>query len=512
MNNRVSSRTYNTIINSIFGVAAAIVTILLNFVVRVVLVRELGSEIHGLHVLFQNIANVLALMEAQVSTAIVIHLYKPVKEYNKTKIIQIMSFYRRLYAIIAILFALVSFIVDVFFMDQIVTTTIDMFHVRILFAIFALSYIGKYLTYHKRSILFAEEKNRISIFATLISELIFRTLGIGIVIGFQSYYLFLILMLAEVLVGNIICAIYVNKHHPYLCRYGKTRIDEDTKKSIFSSIKPLFVNKISSTVQQSAKGVLVSILSSNVSYVGYFGNYFLVGSIAQHLFGQIGGAFTSSFGNLAVDSDKDRMYSVYKKVALIMNSLAVIICAGYISCIQDFILMAFGHDFVLSLSTVVVITVELLFQLLSVPIISIQNAMGLHNKDRNQMVIQAMLAIVAGYYGGKLFGMNGLLLGFAIPYFLFTLVYKGIVIHKYAFSRNAAKYISSILYELIKSSLVVIVAYVSSCFVCTGTLIFDFLIKGFTAFFVSVILIIILSFRNPSFREVVDIILNKIKK
>lgn len=43
------SRTYNSITNSIFGIIASIITVALNFVVRVVLVRQLGDEINGIN-------------------------------------------------------------------------------------------------------------------------------------------------------------------------------------------------------------------------------------------------------------------------------------------------------------------------------------------------------------------------------------------------------------------------------------------------------------------------------
>ena len=68
------SRTYNSILNSLFGIVASVVVTILNFVVRVVLVRELGEEINGLHNLFQSVINVMALMELGISTAMIIHL------------------------------------------------------------------------------------------------------------------------------------------------------------------------------------------------------------------------------------------------------------------------------------------------------------------------------------------------------------------------------------------------------------------------------------------------------
>lgn len=74
------SRTYNSITNSIWGIASALITVVLNFVVRIVIVRALGEEINGLHNLFQNTINVMALMETGVSSAMIIHLYEPGKE------------------------------------------------------------------------------------------------------------------------------------------------------------------------------------------------------------------------------------------------------------------------------------------------------------------------------------------------------------------------------------------------------------------------------------------------
>ena len=79
INEQTPSRTYNTITNSLFGVGASIITVALNFLVRVFLVRELGAEINGLHNLFQSVTNVVALMEMGFSSAMIMHLYKPIK-------------------------------------------------------------------------------------------------------------------------------------------------------------------------------------------------------------------------------------------------------------------------------------------------------------------------------------------------------------------------------------------------------------------------------------------------
>ena len=68
------SRAYNSIVNSLWGIVASSITVLLNFAVRYFLVRELGEEINGLNSLFQSIITMMALMEMGIGSAMIIHL------------------------------------------------------------------------------------------------------------------------------------------------------------------------------------------------------------------------------------------------------------------------------------------------------------------------------------------------------------------------------------------------------------------------------------------------------
>ena len=504
------TRTYNTIANTLFGVVAAAITIILNFVVRVVLVRELGEEINGLHNLFQSVANMIALMEAEISTAMVIHLYKPIKEKNKDKIKEVMFFYRNTYVLLAITFTFVCAVVDVFFMDKLVTTTIEMSKVRVLFVVFSLSFITKYLTYHKRSILYAEQKNRVSVGVNTVCELIFRTAEIVSVIVFHEYMIFLILMICEAATSNLICSRYVEKYHPYLKSYRGVKASKATKTAIVDTIKPLFVTKIAGTVQQSARSILVSILLGNISIVGYFGNYQLVSNAMMNLFSQMGGAVTSSFGNLAVENEKARMYVTFRKAAFLMNSIAVVLCAGFISCIQPFIRFAFGDSFVLPYMSMILISVELIVYLFAMPIISVQNAMGLHRKDRNQMVAQAIIAVTMGYLLGRFYGMNGILIGLIVPYVIFTYINKGIVVSKFAFEKKATAFLKQVLVDIVKAGVVITGAVIVASIISTGSLMLDFLLKGVCSVGISLVLLVILSWENEYFRLFYDAIKRKV--
>ena len=50
--------------------------------------------------------------------------------------------------------------------------------------------------------------------------------------------------------------------------------------------------------------------------------------------------------------------------------------------------------------------------------------MGLHRCDAGVMIIQAVLAIACGYGAGKVWGMEGILLGLTIPTVILHLFIK----------------------------------------------------------------------------------------
>lgn len=288
------SRTYNSITNSIFGIIASIITVALNFVVRVVLVRQLGDEINGINSLFQSIISVMALMEMGIGSAMVIHLYEPIKHKDEEMIAGIMSFYRQLYMGVAAAFAIICLLVSFFLLDKLVTSSIAIQNVRLYFLIFSAVSVANYLTYYKRSLLFAEQKSRIVAIVSALSEVIFRGLQIGVLILYQNYIIFLILLVFEKLVCNVVCAKYVDRYHPYLV-HNRATINKDKKVAIFNTVRPLMVFQVANTLQSAACSILISLLLGNVSIVGYYGAYQLIVSVVILIFGQFGASYTTSF-------------------------------------------------------------------------------------------------------------------------------------------------------------------------------------------------------------------------
>ena len=502
----IQSRTYNSISNSLYGILCSAVTVFLNFFVRIILVRELGEEINGLHNLFQSITSVMLLMEMGISSAMIIHLYAPIKNNDTEEVKGIMHFYKKVYTYLAIIFTSVSVLVSIFLVDRLVTSSLSLNTVRIYFLLFTLSFSVNYLTQYKRSILFAEQKNRISVGITAICEIVFRTLQIALLLIWHQYIIFLIITITEKYVSNSIANHYVNKHHPYLNEGKSVELPKEKKKAIFKTVKPLMVFQIASTVQNAAKGILISILLGNVAIVGYYGNYQLVISMVEMVYSQFGGAFTTSFGNLSVDGTTDDRRRVYLKSAYIMNWVAAIMCAGFIACIQDFIYMIFGEHFVIDFSSVIVLTIGMMVYLLNIPIISIQNAMGLHHLDVRWMIVQAVSAVTLGYIGGLYCGMTGIFVGLLMPLVVFTLIRKGIVISMYALGMSKAQYILFIFKEMAKILLSVLIVLFVCRTISMPPSILSIVIKGIVALIIGILIPAALSFKTLEFKSTIELV------
>lgn len=496
-----NSRTYNSILNSLFGIVASLITVVLNFFVRVILVRELGEEINGLHNLFQSITSVMVLMEMGISSAMIIHLYEPIKRHDVELIRGIMGFYKRIYIGLALAFAVLSILVSLLLLNHMVTTTIPISTVRFYFVVFTLSFTMNYFTYYKRSILFAENKNRVATVFTSISELLFRTLQITLLVVCHEYMLFLLLTIAEKITSNMLCNYYVSKRHPYLKNVLRTKLPVEKKISIFNTVKPLMVNQMANTVQLSSRSILISILLGNVAIVGYYGNYQLLTNIAQMVYAQFGGAFTTSMGNLAVERDKDRMQRAYRKSAFIMNWIASVGCAVFVACADDFIYLVFGAHFVLDRLSVLILSVNLAVYLLNIPMISVQNAMGLHRYDARNMVLQAILAVSMGYLLGRIFGMPGIFIGLLLPLIVFTLLLKGIIIGHKALDMSAKDYLQFIGWECFKIGIVILICVVSCRLLPIHPSVVSILVKLLVGVLISMFIPALLSFRSWEYGE-----------
>ena len=98
-----SGRLKNASRNIIFGVVLRIYQLLVPFIIRTVMIKQLGVEYVGLNSLFVSVLQVLNLVELGVGSAMTFSMYKPIVE-NDTKMINaLLNLYKKYYRIIGII-------------------------------------------------------------------------------------------------------------------------------------------------------------------------------------------------------------------------------------------------------------------------------------------------------------------------------------------------------------------------------------------------------------------------
>ena len=96
----MGNRTHNAIRNIIFAIINNLVTLLVPFAIRTIMLKTLGPAYLGLSNLFTSVVTVLSLADLGMASALVYAMYRPVAEDDKTAIAALLNLYRKLYNII----------------------------------------------------------------------------------------------------------------------------------------------------------------------------------------------------------------------------------------------------------------------------------------------------------------------------------------------------------------------------------------------------------------------------
>lgn len=101
-------RTINAKRNIIYGLLQVIVSIILPFITRTILIYRFGVEYLGLSGLFTSVLSVLSLMELGFGTAVVYSMYKPVAEDDTDQICAYLFYYRSIYRVIGLVILVIG--------------------------------------------------------------------------------------------------------------------------------------------------------------------------------------------------------------------------------------------------------------------------------------------------------------------------------------------------------------------------------------------------------------------
>ena len=202
--------------NSGASALTLLITTVLQFVYRTVVVYVLGVEYAGVSGLCNSVIQLFALSELGIGWAISFYLYKPLKEGNHLQIAEIIYFLRKLYRYVGG-FILVAGLCAIPFLDQIIKGGDDIKYLQWIFALYLLNTTCSYLFFSYYQLLAnADRRNYIMFLPQTIGNIILVVCQIAAVWILHSFLLAVAISVFSTITINYVIRCKVIHLYPFL--------------------------------------------------------------------------------------------------------------------------------------------------------------------------------------------------------------------------------------------------------------------------------------------------------
>lgn len=497
------SRVNKSIKNTAIGMVATILNLLFQFVAKSVFVRLLGEAYNGVNGLFTSILQVLNLAELGFASAIAFALYKPLKDNDQETAAAYMNYFAFVYRLIAIVVAVAGAICIPFLQyliaDDWTQLPFTIGQLRIYFVFYLANTVCSYLLAYKRTIITADQKIFIISISDNLSSILLSVLQIILLLITKNYIAFLSIMVARTIINNIIIHIIASKKYPYLAVYRKSKLKKELKRGLFNNINALMLHKVGTVVIFGVVSIIISAMIS-VEASGVYSNYITVINGVNMFINIIFNSILASVGNFCVDASPDEKYKMFKKIDFMGSWISIFSLICFINMFNTFIdniWLGEGHTF--GFVIVIIISISAYTTYLRKSINLFKDAMGFFKKDWYKPVIDVFAGIGLAILFGKLWGLTGIVLAFAmIPLFI-SLPIEVFVTFKYGFEKKYGKYILiQYLRTIFALALSVGIYYLCGLFGLTGVA--DFVVRSLISIVLSNVILLLVNIKNENLK------------
>lgn len=499
----VETRTVKAKKNIISTLMQNILNILLTFVSRIIFVRILDAGYLGINGLFSNVLNILSLADLGMGTAMMYRLYKPLAEDDIEKISALISFFRKIYLIIAMIIFLLGLAV-IPFLDYIVKLDNPIPGLKVYYLIALLNVVISYLFVYRTTLLTADQKGYILNKYIMLFKCITFIAQTIVLIVFKNYYMYLLVALIISFLSNLFQNFIALKNYPFL--KGKAcNLDIKEKRQIGIDVKATFLYKISATIQGNTDNIMISIFVGTV-FVGYYSNYLMIVTAVISIITLIFNSLKASIGNMIASDDTSlsKKYFLYNSFELI-NFWIVGFCSICFLCLfQDFIQLFFGNQYMLEFSVVIVMILNFYTNHIRQTIWAFRETTGLFYETRYitavTAVINIFLSLILGYY----FGMKGIIAATAIARMLYAWWKEPMILFKKFFKKSSKEYYIKYIKRIVLCAITYFVTIYMCNLIHTNNMYIEFICHIIMCLIIPNIIFLICYFRTLEFKYIVS--------
>jgi len=500
-------RFFNSLRNSVFAFLGQIITILLGFVVRWVFIHNLGQDYLGVNSVMESMLMILSMTELGIGTSVAFALYKPIDDDDRPKIGALMAFYRKTYHAIGIL-TLVLGPMLIPFMKFFTKEAADIDGITLIYILFLINTVLSYFFAYKRTLINAYQQSYINSLSEDIFAVIKYILQIVALLFYKSYIGYIVINIVCSVLTNMVISYVCDKKYPFIRQYKSEKLTKEDKAGLKNSIVSLMYQKVGAKLVTGTDNLMISY--AKLSLMGIYSNYSMVVSIVSRVVYNVMRSVIGSVGNLMVQEDKQLKYKVYEEFVFATFIFYFFISIGFSACLERFIELWAGTDWVLSPLVTFVVILNFFLMGMRQPNVVVIEAAGLFNKMRMKAVGEVVVNLVVSFLFLVVFklGIYGVLFGTTVSMVTVCIWWEIMAVHKYTLDASAGKYTRDFIGYILTAFVGCMLSYyVSSIITINGFA--GLILSGLCAVGIFAVMIFVLYSKTRVFKALIGRFLKK---
>lgn len=410
---RMSFAVKNTLASILVEIVAAISGIILprHFI------SVYGSSINGLVSSIGQFITYMGLVEAGVSAAATVELYKPlaIKDYKKINVI--VSAAKGFYLKSGMLFVGLDILLIIGYPFIVQNEIADASFVRMMILVLSLSGIVDYFLLGKyRVLLVADQKTYIIAVAQSVGTIVTLFISILLIKLNSSPILVKSVVAAVYFLRTLYIIIYVKNHYKFI------NFNDNYSSEVFPQRQSALFHQIIGMICNNTDIVLLTVILKDNALVevSVYSAYNMIAANITSLFNSISKGLGASFGNIIAREDKDSLEKSFSYFELFYFILLFIIytCMSILlfSFISLYVCTFADAEFYMRWDLVILFTACGIIQNIRVPGSTIQIAAGHFKQTQGAALLEATLNFGISIALVQSMGISGILLGTLVAY------------------------------------------------------------------------------------------------
>lgn len=394
--------------NIIFGMFSMVISLLLPFISRTVLIYTLGELYVGLSGLFQSVFQLLNMLELGFGVAMVYFLYEPIAKDEQDKIRAILNYYRSSYRKIGIIFLILGLCMMPFIPFLIKGQEIPDVNIYIIYFIMLINVVMGYFVFPQaKALLTAYQRNDISHKITIVSELLKNILQIIVLIIFKNYYFYILAIPLCEFLNDILHVLITGRRFPNIRCEGV--LDNEFKERVRKKISGLFTYKVGNVISNFADSIIISAFLG-LEVVAVYGNYYYIITALFSVLAVYYSGITAGLGNSIVLETVEDNYKNFQILQFAQEWMIGWISICLVCLFQPFVTVWLGTDWLLSFSLVFLLAVLFYIWKIQDIVTVYKEAAGLWDKDKYRPLISALINLLLNLLTVQRWGLYGVVI------------------------------------------------------------------------------------------------------